>query len=91
MFHQGQAKGRSQLELSQDLGLPLLSMMSHASRTQFAALGSHFYGPGLEFSFRRLWERLSLSTDLGAIITVLTGEDLWFSLGHIKSRGRPWQ
>lgn len=35
---------------------------------QFAALGSPFYGP--EFSFQRLWERLSLSTDSGAIISI---------------------
>ena len=58
---------------------------------QFAALGSGFYGPGFRFSFRRLWEKLGLSTGLGAIITVLTGEDLGVLLGHIKRRGRPWQ
>ena len=58
---------------------------------QFEALGSGFYGPGFRFSFRRLWEKLDLSTGLGTIITVLTGEDLGVLLGHIKCRGRPWK
>lgn len=73
----------------------LTSTSSHdaalLSGLQFTALGSHFYGPGLACSFRGLWERLRLSTDLGAVITILPGEDLGFSLGHIISRGRPWQ
>lgn len=44
---------------------------------------------GLKLSFQRLWERLRLSTGLGTIITVLTGENTWFLLGHLKSRGGP--
>ena len=44
-----------------------------------------------DFRFGDSGERLGLSTDLGAIITVLTREDLGVLLGHIKSRGRPWQ
>lgn len=54
---------------------------------RFAALGSGFYGPGFRFSFRRLWEKLDLSTGLGTIITVLTGEDLGgFTRAHKTQR-----